>query len=40
MDVTEEGMVTEDRLVQPSKALLPMDVTDDVILTVVSLRQP
>ena len=33
MDVTEEGMVTEDRLVQPEKAFIPMDVQEEGMTT-------
>ena len=40
MDVTEEGMVTEDRLSQPLKELLPMDVTEEGMVTEDSLVQP
>ena len=40
MEVTEEGMAIEDRLVQPSKALLPMEVTEEGIVTEDRLLQP
>jgi hypothetical protein len=40
MDVTEEGMVTEDSLVQPEKASSPMDVTEEGMVTEDSLVQP
>ena len=40
MEVTEVGMVTEVRLVQPSKAYSPMEVTELGIVTEVSPVQP
>ena len=40
MEVTEFGMVTEVRLVQPLKAELPMDVTELGMVTEVRPVQP
>ncbi len=39
MDVTEDGIVTEDKDVQPLNALSPMDVTEDGIVTEVKETQ-
>jgi len=33
MEVTEEGMLTEFRAVQPSKAPFPMEVTEEGMVT-------
>ena len=33
MEVTEEGIVTEDSLVQPEKASTPMEVTEEGMTT-------
>ena len=40
MDVTELGMVTEVRPLQPMKALYPMDVTELGMVTEVRPLQP
>ena len=40
MDVTEEGMVTEVRPVQPAKASFPMEVTELGMVTEVRPVQP
>lgn len=40
MEVTEEGMVMEVRLVQSEKTQAPMEVTDEGMVMEVSLVQP
>jgi len=40
MKVTDEGMLTESREVQPWKAAFPMEVTEEGMLTEVRAVQP
>jgi hypothetical protein len=39
MEVTDEGMVTEVKLLQSENALLPMEVTEEEMVTEVKLLQ-